>query len=49
MLPTMCRGSTAMMDGIQHAKCPTIVGGCKKMQNMVLSILKVSEHNNQQE
>ena len=49
MLPTMHQGSTAMMDGFRHENCPRIVGGCKKMQNVVLLILKVSEHDNQPE
>ena len=46
MLPTMRRGSAAMMDG-------GIVQGfrwlSKKIQNVVLSIFKVSEHDNQPE
>ena len=46
MLPTMCRGLAAMMDG---GYCPRIVSGCPKIQNVVLSIFKVSEHNNQPE
>ena len=39
-----------MMDGGGEGYCPRIVSGCqKKMQNMVLSIFKVSEHDNQPE
>ena len=38
-----------MMDGGGEGYCPRIVGGCQKMENMVLSILKVSEHDNQPE
>ena len=38
-----------MMDGGGEVYCPRIVGGCQKMQNVVLSIFKVSEHNNQPE
>ena len=49
MLPTMRQGSAALMDGFRHELCPRIVGGCQKMQNVVLSIFKVSEHNNQPE
>ena len=49
MLPTMCRGLAAMMDGGGEVYCPRIVGGCKKMQNIVLLIFKVSEHDNQPE
>ena len=30
MLPTMHRGSTAMMDGGGEVYCPSIVGGCQK-------------------
>ena len=49
MLPTMHRGTAAMMDGGGEGYCPRIVGGCQKMQNVVLSIFKVSEHDNQPE
>ena len=37
------------MDGGGEVYCPMIVGGCQKMQNVVLSIFKVSEHDNQPE
>ena len=48
MLLTMCQGSAAMMDGGGEGYCPTrIVSGSKKMKNVVLSIFKVSEHDNQ--
>ena len=30
MLPTMCRGSAAMMDGGGEVYCPRISGGCQK-------------------
>ena len=36
-----------MMDGGGEGYCPMIVGGCQK--NVVLSIFKASEHNNQPE
>ena len=36
-----------MMDGGGEGYCPRIVGGCQK--NVVLSIFKVSEHDNQPE
>ena len=49
MLLTMRRGSVAMMDGGGAGYCPRIVGGCQKMQNVVLSIFKDSEHCNQTE
>ena len=50
MLPTMCQGSAAMMDGGGKVYCPRIVSRLsKKMQNVVLSIFKVSEHDNQPE
>ena len=38
-----------MMDGFRHELCQRIVGGCQKMQNMVLLILKVPEHENRPE
>ena len=38
-----------MMDGGGKGYCPRIVGGCQKMQSVVLSIFKVSEHDNQPE
>ena len=38
-----------MMDGGGEGYCPTIVGGCQKMQTEVLSIFQVSEHGNQTE
>ena len=38
-----------MMDGGGEVYCPRIVGGCQKMQNVVLLIFKVSEHDNQPE
>ena len=37
------------MDGGGEVYCARIVSGCQKMQNMVLSIFKVSEHDNQPE
>ena len=51
MLPTMRRGSAAMMDGGGEGYCPTriVSGSQKKKRNMVLSIFKVSEHDNQPE
>ena len=49
MLPTMHQGSAAMKDGGGEGYCPRIVGGCKKIQNVVLLIFKVSEHDNQPE
>ena len=49
MLLTMRQGLAAMMDGGGKVYCPRIVSWLEKMQNMVLSMFEVSEHDNQPE